>query len=78
MLDEALLPQKPVGKGKRVKDESFEKRVEEMLLKRDTVARELDIDASLLVSRAVLESLAADEIDPTEVLMKWQLDLLGY
>ena len=77
-LDLSLLPQKPAGKGKRVKDETFEARVDEMIGKRDAVAKELDIDASLLISRAVLESLAANEVKPEGVLMKWQQELLQY
>lgn len=77
-LDENLLPQKPASKGKRIKDEVFDNRVETMLKRRDAVAEELDIDASLLISRAVLESIAANEVEPVDVLMKWQQELLQY
>ncbi len=77
-LEEGLLPQKPAKKGYRVKDEAFEKRVDVMLAKRDAIALKLEIDASLLISRAVLESIAANEVEPANVLMKWQLELLEF
>ena len=77
-LAEELLPQRLLSKGKRIKDASFDSRVDEMMAKRDAVALELDIDASLLISRSVLESLAAHEVNPEEVLMKWQQKLLQF
>ncbi len=77
-LSDELCPQRPKPKGKRVKDASFDKRVEEMLAKRDAVATELDIDSSLLINRALLESIAAREVKGSDVLMKWQSDVLEF
>jgi len=77
-LDEALLPQKVKSKGRRVKDEAFDNRVDSMLKKRDSVAAELEIDSSLLISRAVLESMAANEVNAEDVLMNWQQNLLQF
>jgi len=77
-LGENLLPQRLASKGKRIKDATFDSRVDEMISKRDVIAEELDIDASLLISRSVLESLAAHEVKPEEVLMKWQQELLQF
>ena len=77
-LSEDLYPKRPAAKGKRNKDEAFDKRVEEMLAKRDKVAAELDIDSSLLINRAILESIAAQEVESSDVLMKWQHELLNF
>lgn len=77
-LAENLYPQRPKAKGKRIKDASFDKRVEDMLVKRDRVAAELEIDSSLLINRALLETIAAQEVKPSDVLMKWQAELLDF
>lgn len=76
-LSDDVLPSRPRAKGKRVKDKAFEARVDGMIKQRDGVADELDIDSSLIISRALIEALAANEVEPSEVLMKWQIELLG-
>ena len=76
-LTDDILPQRVRGKGRRDKDEVFDARVDAMSKQRDSVAEELDIDASLIISKATIEALAAEEVEPSEVLMKWQMSLLG-
>ena len=71
-----MLPQRVKGKGRRDKNEIFDARVDEMSKQRDLIAEQLDIDASLIISRAVIEALVAEEIEPSSVLMKWQMKLL--
>lgn len=61
---------------RRKRDREFDQRVDAMIARRNMLATELDIDGSLIASRSVIESLAADEVKPGEVLMKWQLALL--
>ncbi len=77
-MDEKSYPQRPERGKKRIKDAAFESRVAAMIKKRDAIADELDIDSSLLINRALLESIAANEIEPADVLMKWQLELLEF
>lgn len=62
---------------RRVKDAAFDKRLEELLKLRDAAAERLDIEASLIAPRAPLESIAADEVKPADVMMSWQLSELG-
>ncbi len=76
LADDAL-PRRPKAKGKRVKDEAFDARVDAMIKQRDAAAEELDIDSSLIISRALIDALAANEVEPSEVLMKWQIGLMG-
>ncbi len=76
-LADDVLPQRVKSKGKRVKDEAFDARVEELIKHRDSVAAELDIDSSLIISRAIIETLAANEEEPKEVLMKWQIEFMN-
>ncbi|GAA5495647.1 ribonuclease D [Rubritalea halochordaticola] len=76
-LPDNKLPQRKKAGPKRIKDDGFDDRVNALMEKRDAVAAELDIDSSLIIARAVIESLAANEVEPAEVLMKWQVELLG-
>jgi ribonuclease D len=62
---------------RRRRDTDFERRVNEMLSVRDKKAAELDIEASLIASRAVIETIAAEEGDNEGLLMKWQKECLG-
>lgn len=70
-LPESDWPERPTGK-RRKRDKDFDRRVDELLKTRETKAAELDIEASLIAPRAVLEALAADEAQPQDVLLKWQ------
>jgi ribonuclease D len=69
-------PARPVTK-RRKRDREFDQRVDDLISRRNEIAADLDIDGSLIASRAVIESIAANEARPDEVLMKWQLGLLG-
>jgi len=69
-------PERPTGK-RRKRDKDFDRIVDDLLKTRENVAAKLDIDSSLIAPRAVLESLAAGESQPEEVLLKWQRECLG-
>ncbi|MCE2959491.1 MAG: ribonuclease D [Akkermansiaceae bacterium] len=74
-LPENEWPTRPVGL-RRKKDRLFDERVDALIAQRNKVANDLEIDGSLIASRAVIESIAANEAKPTELLMKWQLKVL--
>jgi ribonuclease D len=69
-------PERPVLKRRR-RDRVFDERLEGFLKRRDEEARALDIDSSLIAPRALLESIAAEEVVPAEVLLPWQRARLG-
>ena len=62
---------------RRRRDGDFERRVNEMIAVRDQKAAELDIDSSLIASRAVIEALAAGGEDSDGLLLNWQKGCLG-
>ena len=62
---------------RRKRDRDFERKVEHLLKQRDQAADTLQIEASLIASRSVLESVAAGEVTAAEVLLSWQLGVLG-
>lgn len=62
---------------RRKRDREFDHRVDAMIAARNTTAKDLGIDGSLIASRAAIESIAADEAQPSELLMNWQVGLLG-
>jgi ribonuclease D len=62
---------------RRKRDREFDRRVDEMIARRNKIAGGLDIDGSLIASRSVIESLAAGEAEPAELMMNWQRELLG-
>ncbi|MFT4175759.1 MAG: hypothetical protein QM627_03810 [Luteolibacter sp.] len=70
-------PARAIGK-RRKRDKDFDLRVEGFLKKRESVAGKLDIDSSLIAPRAVLESIAANEVEPMDVLLNWQRQCLGF
>lgn len=76
-LPESEWPSRPVGL-RRKKDREFDERVDAMISQRNKVGNELGIDGSLIASRAVIESIAANEAQPADLLMKWQLKVLGF
>lgn len=75
-LPKAEWPARIVAK-RRKREREFDNRVDGMIAHRNKVAGELGIDGSLIASRSVIESLAANEAEPAGVLMKWQRGLLG-
>ncbi|MGJ8673106.1 ribonuclease D [Rubritalea sp.] len=76
-VPENLWPQRVTAAKRRVKDEAFDEACAALAAKRDQVAEELDIDSSLIISKAAIEAISANEVTAAEVLMKWQCELLG-
>lgn len=76
-LPESEWPAKPTGK-RRKRDREFDDRVDSLIAQRNQTASELGIDGSLLASRSVIESISANEAQPADLLMKWQLELLKF
>ncbi|MEI6676339.1 MAG: hypothetical protein WCO57_14310 [Verrucomicrobiota bacterium] len=74
-LPEAEWPERPKLQ-RRKRDRDFEHRVELLLKTRDQAAVELDIDGSLIASRAVLEAVAVGDVEPSQLLLPWQLSIL--
>jgi len=54
----------------------FDRKVDELLQQRDEVSAKLDIESCLIAPRAVLETIAAAEAKPSELLLNWQLECL--
>lgn len=77
-VPDAMWPKRPSPAKRRVKDKGFDDRCAEYCAKRDAVAAELDIDSSLVISKAAIEALAAKEVEASDVLMKWQCELLDF
>jgi ribonuclease D len=75
-LPEDAWPERPAGK-RRKRDRDFERKVDELIARREKIAAELDIEGSLIAPRAVLECLTAGEGSPSELLLKWQCECLG-
>ena len=46
--------------------------------KRNEIAQELGIDSSVIASRPVLEQIVGERAKPSEILLNWQLELLGF
>ena len=63
---------------RRKRDREFDRRLDALIEKRDAAAASLDIESSLIASRALLESIAAQETVPGEVLLKWQMECLQF
>jgi ribonuclease D len=61
---------------RRKRDREFDRNVDDMISRRNSIAGELGIDGSLVASRSVIESLVSGEAEPSELMMKWQRDLL--
>lgn len=62
---------------RRKRDKEFDRIVDQLTNQRDRIATELEIDGSLIISRYAMEQIAAKEELPENLLMKWQLELLG-
>ncbi|MEP2776322.1 MAG: HRDC domain-containing protein [Luteolibacter sp.] len=75
-LPKSEWPARPEKK-RRKRDRDFDNRVDEMISQRNAIGTDLDIDPSLIISRSVIETLAADEAQPADLLMNWQIKLLG-
>ncbi len=62
---------------RRKRDRDFDRKVDALLANREKIATELDIDGSLIASRAALELIAEGAAKPSELLLKWQRDCLA-
>ena len=69
-------PERPTAK-RRKRDRDFERKVDSLIQLREQAASKLDIEGSLIAARAILESLAAGEVEAAEVLLGWQRQCLG-
>ena len=69
-------PERPSGK-RRKRDKDFERKVDELIARREKVAAALDIEGSLIAPRAVIECLVAGEGQPADLLLNWQCECLG-
>lgn len=67
---------KRISKPRRKRDRDFDKQVEEMIKKRETVASGLGIDGSLIATRSAIESIVANEVAAEDVLLRWQIGIL--
>ncbi len=70
-------PKRPPRERHR-RDETFEARLKEELKRRNDIAAGLEIDPSVIASRAVMEQVIGERVAPEEVLLKWQRELLGF
>lgn len=75
-VPEAEWPERIVAK-RRKRTREFERRLDALLKDRDQAAAKLDIDGALIAARAVLETIAAEEAAPTDLLLRWQIERLG-
>lgn len=75
-MQESDYPERPRGIRRR-RDAGFDRRLDALLKIRDEVSQGLDIDGSLIAPRAALESIAAEESSPEELLLSWQRERLG-
>lgn len=73
---EADYPDKIRGLRRR-RDKDFDSRVNEIMTQRNELAEELDIDGSLIASRAMIEAYAADPATLETQWMAWQKECLG-
>jgi ribonuclease D len=62
---------------RRRRDRDFDQRVAEMIKHRNKVGEELDIDGSVIASRAMIEAYVAEDADHEEQWMEWQKSCLG-
>lgn len=69
-------PERPKKFQRRISDDE-RARVDQLCKVRDAKAEELNLESSLLGSRAVMEDLVMHQISPEEKLMKWQVEVLG-
>jgi len=74
-IPESEWPERSSGK-RRKRDKNFERKVDELIRRRESITTKLDIEDSLIASRAVLESIAAGEASPSQLLLKWQCECL--
>ena len=70
-------PPRPLS-NRRKRDKDFEKKVDDLIRKREVAAAELDIEGCLIAPRATLEALAGGDLEAPETLLQWQRQCLGF
>ena len=75
-LPESHWPQRR-PRANKPRSREFDKRVEDLKRRRDSRAKEVDLEPSFLAPRSALEAIAADESERETVLVGWQRELLG-
>ncbi len=75
-MPESDYPERPKGIRRR-RDSGFDRRLDALIKIRDEISQSLDIEGSLIAPRAALESIAAEEATPEELLLAWQRGCLG-
>ena len=74
-VPESEWPHRP-KRERRVKDESFENRLDAELKRRNKIAEDLGIDPSVIASRSVIEQLVSGAEAPETLLLNWQRTVL--
>ncbi|MGA0900297.1 MAG: ribonuclease D [Luteolibacter sp.] len=74
-LSEQEWPQRIKGQRTR-RPTDFDNKLDALMSRRNQAAQKLDIDPSLIASRAALEALAGAQQDGAEMLLNWQKKLL--
>lgn len=69
-------PERPRSR-RRKRDPLFEKRLDALVKQRNASAEAHDLDPSLIAPRMALETLAAEEAAPEDLLLAWQRSCLG-
>ncbi|MCU0795497.1 MAG: hypothetical protein MUF31_06125 [Akkermansiaceae bacterium] len=69
-------PEKVRGKRLR-RDKDFDRRVDDLIARRNRVAEELGLEGSVIAPRAALEAIAGADDGHEESLMQWQRVVLG-
>jgi len=75
-LPEADWPRRPARR-RTERNPDAERRFDALKAHRDKIGNDLALDPSLLGSRAILEAIAADESAAKDLLLPWQLEVLG-
>lgn len=72
---ESAWPQRP-KRLKRSQDPDFEADLKKLISERNKIAADLELDPSIIASRAVLEKIVGKIDSPKEILLNWQFKLL--
>jgi ribonuclease D len=62
---------------RRRRERDFDRKVDELIKRRNKAAEELDVDGSIVASRSMIEALVGEEPGHEEQWMAWQRRCLG-
>lgn len=68
---------KRIRSPRRRKDRDFDRKVDELISRRNKVSEELGIEGSVVASRGMIEALVAGDDGANEAFMTWQRSCLG-